>query len=147
MIVQLALYKGAGDWSDALIRAWTQSRYSHCELVLPDGRWVSSSPRDGGVRVKRIAPEDEIWDFVPLPWLNARSVEALFEAEQSAKYDWRGILASQMVPFGIQSDSRWFCSEFCAAAMGIAEPQRYSPGQLWSLARWGALLSAPNGAT
>ena len=49
MSVQLALYKGRGTLFNALIRWWTRSPYSHCELVI-NGTCYSSSIRDGGVR-------------------------------------------------------------------------------------------------
>lgn len=130
MIVRLALYKAPGELSDRLIRAWTRSPYSHCELVLPDARFVSSSPRDGGVRAKVIEPDPAVWDFLPLPWIQPAHVEQLLEQEAGAGYDWLGILGSQILPTGIQSRSRWFCSEFCASVLGLEKPQCYSPGQL-----------------
>jgi len=49
-VIRLTLYKAPGDTYDRFIRLWTRSPYSHCELVLPDGRFVTSSPQDGGVR-------------------------------------------------------------------------------------------------
>ena len=129
-MIRLALYKAPGDTYDRLIRAWTRSLYSHCELVLPDGRFVTSSPRDGGVRAKVIEQDPAVWDFLPLPWIQAAHVEQLLEQEAGAGYDWLGILGSQILPAGIQSRSRWFCSEFCAQAMRLQQPQRYSPGLL-----------------
>lgn len=130
MTVRLALYKAPGKLSDRLTRTWTRSPYSHCELVLPDGRFVSSSPRDGGVRAKVIEPDPAVWDFLPLPWIQPAHVEQLLEQEAGAGYDWLGILGSQILPTGIQSGSRWFCSEFCASVLGLEKPQCYSPGQL-----------------
>ncbi|WP_288358453.1 hypothetical protein [uncultured Pseudomonas sp.] len=135
-MIRLALYKAAGDTYDRLIRAWTHSPYSHCELVLPDGRFVTSSPRDGGVRAKVIDQDPVVWDFLPLPWIQTAHVEQLLEQEAGAGYDWLGILGSQILPVGIQSDSRWFCSEFCAHALNADKPQRYSPGHLAEVMRW-----------
>ena len=108
----------------------------HCELVLEDGRFASSLPRDGGVRAKLIEPDPAVWDFLPLPWVREEVVEELLQAEQGAGYDWIGILGSQILPVGIQSESRWFCSEFCAQVIGLEQPQRYSPGSLAETARW-----------
>ena len=42
-LIYLALYKGRGTLFNRLIRLWTRSKYSHCELVLSDGRWLSAS--------------------------------------------------------------------------------------------------------
>ena len=140
MTLRLALYKAPGKLSDRLIRTWTRSPYSHCELVLPDGRFVSSSPRDGGVRAKVIEPDPAVWDFLPLPWIQPAHVEQLLEQEAGAGYDWLGILGSQILPAGIQSRSRWFCSEFCARVLELEQPQRYSPGQLAEAVRWASNL-------
>ncbi|ALZ84712.1 hypothetical protein APT59_11090 [Pseudomonas oryzihabitans] len=134
-MIRLALYRAPGDTYDRLIRAWTRSPYSHCELVMPDGRFVTSSPRDGGVRAKVIAQDPAVWDFLPLPWIQAAHVEQLLEQEAGAGYDWLGILGSQILPAGIQSRSRWFCSEFCAHALDVKQPHRYSPGKLAATSR------------
>lgn len=139
-MIQLALYKAPGDLYDRLIRIWTRSPYSHCELVLEDGRFASSSPRDGGVRAKLIEPDPPIWDFLPLPWVREEVVEELLQAEQGAGYDWVGVLGSQILPVGIQSKSRWFCSEFCAQVIGLEQPQRYSPGSLSETMSWALKL-------
>jgi hypothetical protein len=139
-MIQLALYKAPGDLYDKAIRVWTRSPYSHCELVLPDGRFASSSPRDGGVRAKLIEPDSQAWDFVPLPWVREEVVEELLQTEQGAGYDWVGILGSQILPVGIQSPSRWFCSEFCAHVIGLEQPQRYSPGSLFETMSWALKL-------
>lgn len=135
-MVRLALYKAPGDFYDRAIRAWTRSAYSHCELVLPDGRFVSSSPRDDGVRAKVIEPDPAVWDFLPLPWIQPAHIEQLLELEAGAGYDWLGVLGSQILPAGIQSRSRWFCSEFCAYVLDLEQPQRYSPGQLAETIQW-----------
>lgn len=58
-MVRLALYKAPGDLYDRAIRAWTRSPYSHCELVLSGGRFVSSQPRNAGMRAKMIKPNLE----------------------------------------------------------------------------------------
>lgn len=139
-MIRLALYTAPGDTYDRLIRAWTRSPYSHCELVLPDGRFVTSSPRDGGVRAKVIEQDPAVWDFLPLPWIQAAHVEHLLEQEAGAGYDWLGILGSQILPAGIQSRLRWFCSEFCAHVLDLEQPQRYSPGQLAEAVHWALRL-------
>lgn len=129
-LIYLALYKREGDWTDRLIRWWTGSPYSHCELVMPDGRWLTSSGRDGGVRAKRIELDLEHWDLLPLPWANANQIEAFFQRTEGLQYDWAGLLLSQLLATAMHSARRWFCSEFCAAALGFPMPQRYSPAQL-----------------
>lgn len=63
MKAKLAFYKGKGNWVDLLIRVFTHSKYSHVEIVH-NKDWYSSSPRDGGVRVKQIVDDGNGWDFV-----------------------------------------------------------------------------------
>lgn len=129
-LIYLALYKGKGTLFNRLIRLWTRSAYSHCELVMPDGHWLSASATDGGVRAKQISQNPEHWDLLPLPWANKGQIERLFSANQSKGYDWLGIFASQILPMGIDNKSRMFCSEFCAVALGFDSAQRYSPALL-----------------
>lgn len=129
-MMRLALYKGRGDLFDKAIRWWTKSRYSHCELVLPNGLFLTSSPRDGGVRAKVIVPDPAQWDFIELPGLDPREVWDSFMLELGAGYDWKGIVGSQVLHLGIESRQRWFCSELCASLIGLDHPAQYSPGHL-----------------
>ena len=55
--MQVLFYKARGTALDRLIRWWTDSPYSHVELVLAkqeDGRLLCASahPQDGGIRFK-----------------------------------------------------------------------------------------------
>ena len=129
-LIYLALYKGKGKLFNRLIRLWTGSIYSHCEIVMPDGRWLSASAMDGGVRAKRIEQNPEHWELIPVPWANTRLIESVFDRHEDAGYDWAGIFFSQLLASGLHSRRRMFCSEFCAAALGFDNPQRYSPAQL-----------------
>lgn len=129
-MIRLALYKARGNLFDRLIRIWTGSIYSHCELVMPDGRFMTSSPRDGGVRTKVIDQDPDTWDFIDLPGADQAQIEALFKRLDGAGYDWLGIVFCQILPFGLNSHSRWFCSEICAHALGYPDPASYSPGRL-----------------
>ena len=63
MKAKLAFYKAKGTWVDLLIRAFTHSPYSHVEIVC-NRDWYSSSPRDGGVRIKQIVDDGNSWDFI-----------------------------------------------------------------------------------
>lgn len=142
-MVRLALYKGRGQIGNALIRVWTGSIYSHCELVV-DGMAYSSSIKDGGVREKRIDFAPEHWDFVELPDVFAWRVLAHFEATRGAPYGWRDLILSQVLNTGRDEDGAAFCSEWCAAALGLPNPTIFSPRALGDLVL--VLLSPPWGA-
>lgn len=126
--MKLALYKGSGSIGNAIIRWWTRSPYSHCEIVVGD-LWYSASMLDGGVRAKRIDPNPAHWDFVALPWATDYEVKMLYAQTQGEPYGWLDLLWRQA--FNRPGDSRgWFCSEWCAAALGLPAPQAYSPATL-----------------
>lgn len=113
-LVQLAFYKAKGDWVDKVIRWWTSSKYSHCEVVIGD-EWFSSSPRDGGVRSMRMEDYNaEHWDIIGYPGVSASDVFDLFRKTKGSKYDFIGILFSQVLPIGLHSSTKWYCSEWAA---------------------------------
>ena len=141
--VYLALYKGRRDgaWyrpgvaaarlSDWIIRTLTGSPYSHCELAVPcaDGQYdcYSSSIRDGGVRLKTMPLPPEKWDLIPVDVSPEQVYEAL-AATVGAKYDWLG--ATGVIARWRHDRYKWFCSEWCAWTLGLANPERFCPGSL-----------------
>ena len=153
--VYLALYKGRRDgaWyrpgvaaarlSDWIIRTLTGSPYSHCELAVlvkpksslhPFGHTApavfdcySSSIRDGGVRFKTMPLPPEKWDLIPVD-ANPEQVYEALAATFAAKYDWLG--ATGVIARWRHDKRKWFCSEWCAMALGLANPERFCPGSL-----------------
>jgi len=119
--------------SDRIIRQWQKIKkdkywkYSHVEVILPDGTFFSSSPRDGGVRKKYIQYDDNVWDFYRI---GVTMNDAVVSNESGKKYDWLGIALSQVVPFAIQSENKWFCSEISGHMIGVYEPYKFSPSRL-----------------
>lgn len=134
-MVYLALYKGKGKVGNALVRWWTRSPYSHCELVV-DGWWYSSSLMDGGVRSKPITLTAEHWDLIPLPGSLRPQILSHFDATRGQRYSWLDLIRSQV--FNANADERGaaFCSEWCAAALGFPNPATYSPQTLGDLVAW-----------
>ena len=141
--VYLALYRGRRDgaWyrpgvaaarlSDWIIRTLTGSPYSHCELAVPcaGGQYdcYSSSIRDGGVRFKTMPLPPEKWDLIPVDASPEQVYEAL-AATFGAKYDWAG--ATGVIARWRHDKRKYFCSEWCAMALGLANPERFCPGSL-----------------
>ena len=133
--MQAAFYRGtrpgiAGIYN-RIVRWWTRSEFSHVELVLSTGRAWSASFDDGGVRSKLIDFDTSNWILIDLPPELEPRAEAWFKAHRGAKYDLLGNLQFVLSPIP-QSQRRWFCSEAVAAALGIPDPWRYSPGTLAS---------------
>ena len=125
----LALYKGRGSVGNALIRWWTRSPYSHCEIVVGNGLAYSSSIQDGGVRAKRIEFDPAHWDFINLPGVEIHRVLDFYARTAGQPFGWKDLLLRQVLNRRGDSDG-WFCSEWCAAALGLPNPQTYSPATL-----------------
>ncbi len=130
-MIYLASYRGSGRVSDRVIKLVTRSNFSHCELIAPDGLAWSSSGRDGGVRVKKISWQMGHWDFVGIPWAPADTFERL-ERLIGCRYDFAGLVLSQLLNIRRHDPQKWFCSEFCGYGLGLSRPHELSPGALRS---------------
>lgn len=132
-MIQAAFYKKRGDWVDRVIRFRTVSPYSHVELVAPNGLCYSSSPRDGGVRAKAIGLLPEDWELVPVPWADYATIKDFFDRTNGNPYDFVGAIVGQGLAAKAHRDGAYFCSEWCAAALGLSDSWRYSPALLYNV--------------
>ncbi len=126
MNVCIALYKGKGRWHNGVVRDWTNSEYSHAELILPDRTSITIFPFSlKGIHREPFNMDNELeedWDFVCVP-VNPHQlsiIEKFYEETKGQQYDWVGMLASQLVPFHIKHERRWYCSEWIAYALRLA---------------------------
>ena len=132
MKVTLAFYKAFGKPWDWLVRLVTLSRYSHVEIVLDDRTLISASPRDGGVRIKRLTPNPSHWDFVTVELKKTgMSRLDLLEMAGVKKYDWLGAIFAPVRWLKTEDPKRWFCSELVACYLGLENPSKYTPGRLY----------------
>ncbi len=104
---------------DLLICLFTWSRISHVEIVTGDTnhwselQWRSSSPRNGGMRRRQLAPREGHWLFVQLGRVASSDIgkaEAWFDDRLGTKYDWLGAVTCLFGGF-LNNTRRWFCSE------------------------------------
>lgn len=109
-----------------LVRWWTRSPYSHCEMIFSDGLSASSSFLDGGVRFKEIEYKPENWDIVELPIEFEKEARLWFIQHEGDSYD---VIGNIGFVIGSVDDSKrkWFCSEVIMASLGIEEPGKFSP--------------------
>ena len=128
--MKLAFYKAKGDWVDLLIRVFTNSKYSHVEIVC-NKDWYSSSPRDGGVRIKQIVDDGNSWDFIEVD-IDKDRLYQKYREYKGKGYDFKGILLSNILPIGCHSKDKATCSEFVADILGYSEPEKYSPQDVWN---------------
>jgi hypothetical protein len=144
--MRIAFYVGPTNFFGKLVRLWRRSNISHVEIILSNGIALTSDPTRGGVVIYSwdSSPENEKnWTFLDVE-ISKKSENKIFEfaqAENPAKYDWAGILFTQFFNFGWESRSKWFCSEFCSAALKLVfptslketQPHRVAPDELYSL--------------
>jgi hypothetical protein len=134
----IAYYIGPVGIAGKLIRLWRQSKITHVELVLSDHTAITSDATKDGVAIydfnsnfKSGKIEDHSnWIYQSCRF--SKEIEAKIKEfannEQTCLYDWRGIIFSQIFNFGLQSSSRWFCSEIVTQMLKIAYP--YTLGDL-----------------
>jgi len=117
----IGLYKGDGRLHNAIVRRWTDSIYSHAELILPDTTSITIFPFSlKGVHREPFKVEvEKDWDFicVPVNPYELNIIESFYEQTKGEQYDWVGMIASQLVPFHIKHQRRWYCSEWIAYAL------------------------------
>jgi hypothetical protein len=135
--MKVAFYKATRPFPKGIfnfgVRVWTGGPYSHCEAIIAEdgnGHYLcaSSSNEDGGVRIKWIKLNPAHWDFVEIE-ADVRQVHQWFLAHRGEDYDFLGLFGF-VGPRGIQAQTKWFCSEAIAAALGYEEPWRYDPNTL-----------------
>jgi hypothetical protein len=136
----LALQKGHQDGVTGLLgvvgRHLDKTNYRHTEIILSSGISVSSSYRDKGVRFKYIDySEPGMWDFYPLPDHLEPRVIAWYLEHEGEEYDNMG---NVRFLFGLidEDKAKWFCTESNAAALGLPDAWRYSPGALLAILQY-----------
>lgn len=155
-IIRVAFYKGDDGWIHKLVRRWTKSKYSHAELILPDGRtWISISPflsSRVAARIKYSIEDAKDWDYLsfelsdrdPVRKYQLDQLYKFIEMTQGCKYDWVGMIMSQICPFLVKRRNKWYCSEWIAHAMvnsrivmwddlRLYDTPDLSPGRLYTL--------------
>lgn len=142
-MISLAFYKGRATnrWhrvQDAVIRFATRGQYSHVEFIAGAAEFglahecLSSSGRDGGVRAKTMALKPANWDLVQLS-IDPEGPERFIRDRIGAGYDYTGLVLSHVLPLSRHDKARWFCSEICAAALGMNQPHQLSPQMLFEV--------------
>lgn len=74
----------------------------------------------------------EKWDLIPLHDATRADLDRVWQRAQGKHYDWAGAIGTVLKIR--QRPDKWFCSEFCAAVMGIPDGWRFSPNDLAAIA-------------
>lgn len=120
-IAYVDLKKDSG-FVERAISWWTRSPYYHVEIAVGDV-WVTSAPNVGGVRVKKLKPLKDRYDYfkdtVQVTRRQLQQLHEWLETQEPAKYDYLGILLSQVLPFRIHRKDKWFCSEIVVKVLQL----------------------------
>lgn len=117
--MKIAFYKARhGNLYDKIISIITLSKYSHCEIVFPNGECWSSSSRDGGVRCKFINLDNH-WDVFNInKSFDQSTIKNWFLDNNQDSYDWFGAFGST-IRLNSSSENKKFCSYVCAIVLGL----------------------------
>ena len=135
MSVKIAFRKNDKRLLSRFIQWWTDSPYSHCEIIV-DGWCYSSSAMDKGVRRKKIDLDSDSWDVLELTWVDGNSVKNYFYKTSDNSYGYLLLITSQLLNLGKDSEESQFCSMWCANALGIPNASQESPKTLHELCLW-----------
>ena len=153
--ITIAFYKGEGLRRDRIVRWWTDSPYSHVELIMPNGTMTGITPPDHPViRTKSLGgiqkadwnfPKTD-WDFVDIAVTEKQldSLRSFIESTRGQGYDWLGMIISHLTPFKVRFPNKWYCSEWVAYALSVSrvltwgqlklyDTPRIPPGRLYNL--------------
>lgn len=136
--MKMAFYKAKKHFFNRAVAWWTDGPYSHVEVVLTDvvdmpGYFLcgSSSHKDGGVRLKIMQLPADTWNVVELNATETETEAAArwFSDHAGQRYDSLGLFGF-ITRRGTQDQDKWFCSEACAASIGMKDPWRFDPNTL-----------------
>jgi len=150
--ITVAFCKVRYGFIDRVISWWTKSDYTHVELVMPGGDWLSLRHGTGWLKrkysLKIIAiPRDGInlkkWDIIDFEVSDKQLGEiwAFYKRTQGSGYDWVGMLMSHVLGIKIKRKKMWYCSEWVMKVLSTVgvldwrktldyEMTSVSPGQL-----------------
>jgi len=144
MIITLAFKKSATNPSlfekiqIKSIQYWTKSPYYHVEMIIKDF-WVSSNPDVGGVKIHPLKELSKNYDYIDInvDGRKLKSILKFINKQKGKKYDWVGIIFSQVIKADIEEKDKWFCSEIVAKILKLfgllleLDCNQYSPGLLY----------------
>lgn len=115
----LCLYKGNYAFWSRLIKWFTDSTYSHCEIghsLLGDNTDFELIGISDEQHVRRkyydIENNRDKWDVFEIPYEYYDKVMTFFSKTKGAKYDWKGILLTGIINRGKHNKNKYTCSEW-----------------------------------
>lgn len=98
---------------EQLIKWWTKSDYYHVELIIDD-MWISSLDYRG-FRMSKLRPLNDLYDYhsmdVTVTDIQYSNLIDWLNSQVDKKYDWYGLVMSQVLKIGLDHTDKWICSE------------------------------------
>lgn len=136
MKISVALYKGDYNFISKLIRWWTSSKYSHCELFVEENgkAYLIGISNDNGVRIEiKDTINHNKWDFYELKTQDIgvlfNHVKSFYDKTKNKKYDFKNIFLSQIFNRKKHDKNKYTCSEWVSECLDSyynkAYPKKY----------------------
>lgn len=119
-----------------MVKWRTRGPFDHVEMVFSDGVTANASLRKRGVYFELDKTYDpECWEVLDVPG-SCLEVKARlwWTRHQGAAFDVWGVWGF-LLGFTRGDADRWFCSEACAASLGMHDPWRFDPNTLYAVMR------------
>jgi len=125
----LAFYKAWNNkystFEDRAIAVWTNGPYSHVEMIIYDEeagyyKMCSALGNCNCVRCKKHRFNTDLYDYLEIELEEPKRVLEFFDLIKGSKYDYLGIVLSQIFPLGVDNPNEWFCSEVCTKVCQLA---------------------------
>ena len=109
------------------------SQYSHGGIII-GGTLYHSTVQHGGLQCEPfdMATASSGWDFFDIGAVRDASALRTFAERRGTPYDWVGLLAFVLPLAG--NDSKLYCFEWCALALGMPITNRVTPEDLMAAA-------------
>lgn len=136
---ELKFYKGKESIFSRSICFMTRSDYSHVEIYDIYSGTSYGVLVDEGVFYKHREYKPEHWDTIGVPSMFNINIKNFINhrlqilIERKPRYDYLGVLFTQLLNFRRHAEHKYFCSEFVAEALDIPNPHKYSPAMLKDL--------------
>lgn len=114
------------DLNNLLIRLWTGSPWTHCELFFESrgNVAISATTEQDGVIMRtyeQVVTQPQYWEFYRVPVNDENEVIDYLLSQINSEFNFGGIALSQVLNRPSMLTGRWFCSELCYSAL-----QRYA---------------------
>lgn len=106
---------------ERLIKWWTKSDYFHVEVIIGN-TWISALDYRG-FRMKQLRTLSDAYDYhtfyVDVTDKQNNDINAWLLEQVGKKYDWYGLVMSQIFKIGLDHDDKWICSEVATKVLQL----------------------------